>query len=215
MPVLVVDARSTDRTREIATRRGARVIERDWTGFVDARRFALSQVRTPWMLALDADEALDPVLRDTIATLPDGCNGYRVARDTYYCGKPLRMWRGEWLMRLMRVEGARVEAHPAAGGNAQLHEVYVCNEPTGQCVGTLLHYSYPNAASYRAKYDEYTKIEAAGIETGTRGGLFRAMIGFVHALLVRGALLDGPPGWYVAWKSAVYPLVVLRKAKAR
>ena len=58
MRLLVLDARSCDRTVEFARSAGAEVIEREWSGFVDARRFALSQVRTSWTLMIDADEAL-------------------------------------------------------------------------------------------------------------------------------------------------------------
>jgi glycosyltransferase involved in cell wall biosynthesis len=213
--VLVVDERSSDRTRDIALAHGAVVIERDWTGFVDARRYALSQVHTPWMFALDADEALDLAMRQGIAALPDDRNGYWVSRDTYFGGRPLRMWRGERLLRLMRLAGARVEAHPAAGGDAQLHETYVCDEPTGDIPGTLLHFSYPDAASYRAKYAEYTDIEAFGQSQPVRANVALAAQRFVHSMLFRGALLDGPAGWYVAWKSATYALVVARKAGKR
>jgi hypothetical protein len=35
---------------------------------------------------------------------------------------------------------------------------------------------------------------------------------FAWLLLARGALLDGPRGWYVAFRSAVYPAVAARKA---
>lgn len=215
MPVLVIDEHSNDRTREIASARGAVVIERDWTDFVEARRFALAKVRTPWMLAIDADEALDLTLRDAIATLPDDCNAYSVSRDTYFCGKALRMWRGERLLRLLRVDRARVEAHPAAGGDAQIHETYTSDGPTGDCPGTLLHYSYPDVASYRAKYAEYTDIEARAVASPVRAGNLTAVLRFAKALVVRGALFDGPKGWYVAWKSAMYPLVVARKAARR
>jgi hypothetical protein len=37
-------------------------------------------------------------------------------------------------------------------------------------------------------------------------------IRFVHSLIVRRALLDGWRGIYVAWMSALYPLVVAIKA---
>jgi glycosyltransferase involved in cell wall biosynthesis len=215
MPVLVIDEHSSDRTRDIAVAHGAVVIERDWTGFVDARRYALSQVHTPWMFALDADESLDPAMHQAIAALPDDGNGYWVSRDTYFCGKPLRMWRAERLLRLMRVAGARVQAHPAADSDAQLHETYVCDGPTGLLPGTLLHFSYPDVASYRAKYAEYTDIEARGQPQPARANVAIAMLRFAHAMLFRGALLDGPAGWYVAWKSATYALVVARKAGKR
>ncbi|HTX58505.1 MAG TPA: glycosyltransferase, partial [Verrucomicrobiae bacterium] len=122
MAVLVLDAQSQDRTVEFARAAGAEVIERAWTDFVDARHYALSRVRTRWALMLDADEALDDVLRDAIALAGDEVDAYRVRRTTYFCGKALRMWRNEPLVRLFKTQRVALDASPAAGGTAALHE---------------------------------------------------------------------------------------------
>lgn len=55
--MLVLDTGSTDDTREIAARCGARVLSAEWPDdFSAARNLALSQARSPWRLVLDADE---------------------------------------------------------------------------------------------------------------------------------------------------------------
>ena len=41
--VIVVDSGSTDRTREIAAKRGARVITRAWEGYSPQKNFAADQ----------------------------------------------------------------------------------------------------------------------------------------------------------------------------
>ncbi|MGH7683904.1 MAG: glycosyltransferase, partial [Vulcanimicrobiaceae bacterium] len=70
--VLVVDAGSRDATVEIARASGATVIERAWTDFVDARRFAAAAVETPWTFMLDADERLDATLRTALYAADPG-----------------------------------------------------------------------------------------------------------------------------------------------
>lgn len=216
--LFVLDHESTDETVALAQARGARVEVRPFDGFVDARRYALAQVRTPWTLMIDADESPDAVLRDAIVSAPGNADGYVVSRTTFYCGKPLRMWSNERLLRLFRTDAARLEASPAAGGTAQLHEHWVCNGRTGTLPGTLEHFSYPNAQSYREKYERYTDIEARGVRRGLDVAvLLQALLApvrFVN-LLAKGAALDGPDGWYVAWKSALYPAVVQWKAFRR
>ncbi len=66
MRVFVLDAASQDDTAAVARAHGADVETRAWTGFVNARRYALGRVATPWALMLDADELLDAALRDAI-----------------------------------------------------------------------------------------------------------------------------------------------------
>lgn len=215
MKILVLDAYSCDRTVEFARSAGAEVIEREWSDFVDARRFALASVRTTWTLMIDADEALDDALREAILTAPVDVDGYVVRRSTYYCGKALRMWRGEPLLRLFRTARARLEARPAAGGAAALHERWHCEGPVGELPGTLLHFSYPDAASYRAKFARYTDLEAAAMRPDVRAVALQWLAmwpRFARMLLVRGALLDGPRGISAAYWSARYPFVCARKA---
>jgi hypothetical protein len=216
--MLVIDHESVDATASVARERGARVIVRPFDGFVHARRFALTQVHTRWTLMIDADEALDMQLRDAIVSAPEDFDGYSVSRTTFYCGKPLRMWRGEILLRLFKTERVRLESAPAAGGDAHLHERWVSEGPTAILDGTLLHYSYPTAEAYRAKYETYTSVEAAGLSPSRRKyaeEMLRTPLRFLWYAVVRGALLDGMPGLRVAWTSACYLAVVQRKALSK
>ncbi len=213
--ILVLDARSADNTVAYARAAGARVIERDWTDFVDARRYGLGQIATPWTLMLDADEELDDRLRDAIVAAGGDADGYLVRRSTYFHGKPMRMWSGERILRLVRTAAARVEAQAAAGGNALLHERLVCDGVVRELDGTLLHYSFPDARTYREKYARYTAIEALAqppsvLRTVSQAAMVLPRFG--NGLLRRGALRDGPRGWYVAWHSALYNAVVAWKS---
>lgn len=206
--ILVVDALSADNTVAYARASGARVLERAWTNFVDARRFGLGQITTPWTLMLDADEELDDRLREAILAASGDADGYIVRRTTYFHGKPMRMWSDEPLLRLVRTGAARIE-------NVALHERLACDGTIRELGGTLLHYSYPDARSYREKYARYTAIEALATPPsvlGTAGDAALVLPRFANNLLRHGALRDGPRGWYVAWYSALYPAVVAWKS---
>jgi len=213
--VFVLDAYSRDHTVQFARGAGAVVVQREWTDFVDARRFALASVRTPWALMLDADEALDDVLCDAIGEASDDVDGYNVRRTTYFCGHPIRMWRNEPLLRLFRTDRVTLKANPAASADALLHEAWSCAGSVGELRGTLLHFSYPDVASYRAKYDRYTSLEAErlhGSVLGFIGACATSVLRLGWLLFGKGALLDGPRGWYVAYESAIYPAVAMGKA---
>ncbi|MEO6913522.1 MAG: glycosyltransferase family 2 protein [Candidatus Baltobacteraceae bacterium] len=223
--VLVLDAQSTDRTVAIARQAGAQVIVRPWSDFVEARMFALRAVQTPWALMLDADEVLDDTLRRAIARncepgshepLAPQVEGYRLSRTTFFCGKPMRIWRGESLLRLFRTDRARLQASPVTGSDAALHEHWIVDGPTGDLAGTLLHHSYPTLASYRAKFDRYTSIEAEHLRVSWIRVVCAAAVAlarFWWLLLVRGAIWDGWRGWYVALGSAFYAVVVECKTR--
>jgi Glycosyl transferase family 2 len=217
MQVFVLDHQSQDRTADIARSQGARVETRAFAGFIDARRYALAQVHTPWTLMIDADEAPDATLREAMLRAGEDADGYTVSRTTYYCGKPLRMWSNERLLRLFRTDRVQLEASPVSGGNAQLHEHWVSQGRVRDLAGVLQHYSYPDAASYRSKFDTYTTIEAQGLHANVFTALLQSALvpaRFANLLLRRGALTDGPAGWHVAWYSALYPAVVRWKSLA-
>ena len=61
--VIVVDSNSTDRTTEIASESGAKVIIRDWPGFSDQKQFGVDAAAHDWILSLDADERVTPELK--------------------------------------------------------------------------------------------------------------------------------------------------------
>jgi glycosyltransferase involved in cell wall biosynthesis len=220
--VLVLDAESVDGTVAAARAAGATVIVLPWAGFVAARRFALRQVRTPWTFMLDADEALDERLRAAVlAAQPDAAmQGYMTARTTYLCGRAIRGagWSGETLLRLFRSDRARLEALPAAGGAAELHERWQVDGNVGILDGTLLHDSYPTLASYWEKFDRYTSIEARALRANTFDLVRVLMIAparFAWLFFVRGGLRSGLRGGFVAFGSALYPCVVMVKALRR
>ena len=215
--VLIVDANSRDRTVEIARGRGAQVLQREWRGFIDARLFALAAVRTAWTLMIDADEELDATLRDAIIAADGKADAYRVARTTFFCGRPMRLWTNERIVRLFQTHQGILRSR-AVSDDAQVHEVWSVPGRVDDLPGTLLHYSYPTAASYRAKFARYTDLESAA--TASSPGKLaseevRAVVRFLYLALVRGAILDGWRGLFVAWWSARYRPTVFHKALVR
>ena len=208
---------STDRTREIAASNGATFLQREWRGYIDARLYALSAVRTPYTLMIDADEALDERLRRAIEAAAEDTDGYRLARTTFFCGKPMRIWSSEPILRLFRTSDASL-ASRGMDNRAQVHEAWSVPGTVADLPGTLLHYSYPTQASYRAKFEQYTAIEAQALHaTPLRVWVesAKSLLRLPFLLFARGAILDGWRGIYTAWWSAWYPAIAYRKALKR
>ena len=56
--ILVLDSGSIDRTVEIASKLGARVVEASWHGYAAQKNIAAELAQNDWILSLDADESL-------------------------------------------------------------------------------------------------------------------------------------------------------------
>ena len=86
--VLIVDSGSTDKTKEIAQRLGARIIETSWEGYAATKNIGNEAAANNWIISIDADEVLSEKLQHSIQTLePKANNVYILNRMTNYCGK--------------------------------------------------------------------------------------------------------------------------------
>lgn len=65
--MIILDSGSTDNSQAIAQQYGAKwFVNTDWPGFGKQRQIAQSYATGDWILALDADEVVDAVLKEEI-----------------------------------------------------------------------------------------------------------------------------------------------------
>jgi glycosyltransferase involved in cell wall biosynthesis len=214
--VFVLDAESTDATADVARASGAQVEIRAWAGYVDARRYALGCVTTPYAFMLDADELLSDELAAALGHDLSRADGYRVRRVTLLAGRAVRAagWSAERLVRCFRTDRARVVAH-SVGGGADLHERWIVDGTVADLPGMIVHDSYPTVASYLERFARYTRIEAEGLNgspLACAGALGKLPLRFGWWWVRYGAWRDGWRGLFVAWYSALYPLAVQWRA---
>lgn len=212
--VVVVDSGSTDRTEEIARAHGARFLHRDWEGFGVQKQRALDEATEPWVLSLDADEAVDPGLARSIRAAvadPGGNVGFEVRRVTRFAGAWLghRGWRRETHLRLFRRGRGRFTPLP-------LHEGVEVDGPVGRLDGYLLHYSWADIEHQVEKMNRYTSLSARGRHArGKRAGaltpFLRGIAWFVKDYLFRGGFLHGRAGLVHAGLFGVYSFVRFAK----
>jgi tetratricopeptide (TPR) repeat protein len=93
--IVVADTGSTDGTPDLAYRLGARVLFFPWEDdFAGARNRALAEVRSDWVLVLDADERLDPAAASLLPALTSAASlaGYQVTIRNYMLSIADRLW---------------------------------------------------------------------------------------------------------------------------
>lgn len=194
--IVVVDSGSTDGTVELAARRGARVIAKEWLGFGPQKQFAVASASHDWVLCLDADERLSDALRESILDELKAPRGlvYAMARCNRFLGRWLRHGEGypDWSVRLFH------RAHARWSDDA-VHEKIVTGQPVLRLRGDLLHDSAETLEKYLDKQNRYTTLQAellrsAGRRASVTQLLLSPSLRFVKFYLVRLGFLDGVPG---------------------
>lgn len=92
--IIVVDSMSQDRTVEIAKEYTENVYQREWSGYVEGKNFALSKATCEWVLSLDADEQIPEELRVEIGEVigkKRAKEGYTLPRLSFYQGRWIKI----------------------------------------------------------------------------------------------------------------------------
>jgi len=215
---LVVDSGSTDRTREIAARAGARVLSNSpFPGFVRQRNFATERAEHDWILALDADERVSPQLRAEIEALrARGFDraAYRMPRVATYLGREIRGtdWYPDAQVRLFDRRRARWQG-------ALVHESVAVDGPVGRLRSELVHLPYDDVSAHLRKIDWYTSLWAeqardAGRRTAAPELLLAPAWAFVRNYVLKRGFALGVAGFSVSRLNAYYTFVKLLKLRA-
>jgi glycosyltransferase involved in cell wall biosynthesis len=207
---IVVDSLSTDDTRAVAERHGARVVEQAWLGFGPQRNFATTLARNDWILFLDADEELSPELAAELegrlpGLMASPAAGARLLRSAWYMGAPMRFYRpmvGEPQGRLYHRGRARWT-------DAPVHETLVFQGPVPTLRAPFRHHHSPTLVHKQLKVIRYAELKAlARLEAGRSASMWAVPFVFLGAFVkdyfLRLAFLDGWRGLAVAGMAAHY-----------
>ncbi len=214
--ILVVDSGSTDRTVEIATKLGARVIDRVWAGYSSQKNWAADQAAHDWILSIDADEALSELLEAEIWQLKKNGpahHAYTMPRLAQYLGKWI-LHSGWYPDRKVRLYNRR---HAAWTGDF-VHESLTVEGPTGTLDATLLHFTCDSLSEHLRTLDRYTTLAAEQIVEQKKPItiyhlFFKPWWEFFRTYFLKRGFLDGLEGLAIAWLGAIYQF--LKYAKAR
>jgi glycosyltransferase involved in cell wall biosynthesis len=203
--ILVVDSGSTDDTVEIARARGALVLCREWSGYVDQKNFAAERASNDWIFSLDADERITPALaaevRALLASDPP-LRAYRLPRVAYHLGRWVRTtdFYPDYQTRLYDRRAARWRGK-------YVHESVEADGPVGQLKSELAPYSFRSLRDQLDRINHYTTLAARQMhESGRRSGplhlLAHPPAAFLRNYLLRRGILDGTAGLTISLMNA-------------
>jgi glycosyltransferase involved in cell wall biosynthesis len=156
--ITLVNNGSTDNTLEIARDYGATIYSYNDPDLGKQRAFALSKIKTEWVLCLDSDERATPELcKEIFETISSRSkhNGYYIYFQTHFLGKPL-YYGGENYKKLWLFKKDCVTIDPS-----YVHEKFILTKgKAGILKNKMLHYSYRSIFQMFIKFHNYAKREA-------------------------------------------------------
>ncbi len=216
--IVVVDSGSTDKTVEIASAFGAKVIREEWRGFGRQKNYAIEQCTSEWVFSLDADEEVSEALAQEITHLLEEspeADAYFVPRRNLFLGRWIRHggYYPDPKLRLFRKGAAWFEERA-------VHETMKCSGATRTLQGALIHHAYPTLENYIEHMNRYSTLGAG--QAAAKGKTGRSLPAFLWNVLLNPAatffynyifrlgFLDGREGLllhlyhsaYVSWKYA-------------
>lgn len=209
---VVVDDKSTDNTVKLAKKLGARVLEHRMANYGQQHNWALDQVKSTWILFVDADEVVSQELGDSIQEIvkKNDANGYLIHRVDYMWGHKFRF--GDvgnlWLLRLAK-RGAGV-------WKGEVHETWEIDGRVGKLKGDLNHYPHQTVVEFLKHLNNYSTIRAnefykLGRKTNILEIVFGPIWRFAYLFICKLGFLDGTAGFVHAMLMAFYMFLVAGK----
>lgn len=195
--IILVDNGSTDKTREIARAKGAKVFEAAEKDFSSVRELGLREARGTWVLYIDADEDVNEPLQKEIRRVSRSQrNGnptaYFIKRDTYYMGYH---WPYKDMVERLFLKSA------LKGWHGRLHETPVYAGKTGILSQPLIHRTHRTLEEMLDKTNDWSVIEAelryhAHHPAVSWWRLLRVMFtGFTRSYIDQRGYKAGTVGW--------------------
>ena len=208
--IVIVDSGSTDETKKIAEKYGAKFIHQPWLGYGRQRNAAIEACKGKWVLAVDADEELSSELKLKIVEIINGSEDkkvYEINRLSVCFGKKIKHggWGTSYAVRLfLRTSGKF--------NDNTVHESFVTEEEIFKIKEDIYHHSYLTLEDYFSKFNRYTTEGALeyykkGKKASIGQIVFNPIYKFVRMYIIRLGFLDGVEGFLLAGTSSMYSMV--------
>jgi glycosyltransferase involved in cell wall biosynthesis len=216
--IVVVDSFSKDKTEEICLNHGVKFVSHAFEGHIEQKNWAITQASNPHVLSLDADEALDEILRNEILNIKNNWthDAYSMNRLTNYCGKWIRHcgWYPDKKLRLW-------DSRKGKWGGDNPHdkyELFDSNSSHKHIDGDILHYSYYTREDHYKQVTYFTDIlSKAQFKKGKKAPIliliFSPIVKFVRDYFFKLGFLDGMAGFTICRISAYATFVKYSKLR--
>lgn len=222
--MIVVDGSSTDNTRQLAKKMGAKVIKTtNKANFHINKQLAMDEAKETLVLQLDADEVVDKKLFNFIKKIAKQLNSNKPPQAVAWQIARKNLFLGKWLSKGGQYPDAVIRLYlngKAKLPQADVHEQMKVDGPVAWAKGHLLHYANPSFADYMRKFNTYTAFTAglwqqAGWSLSLGKTLYyflvKPLTTFLLLFIRHKGFVDGYPGFVFALMSGLhFPVAYLK-----
>lgn len=216
--IVVLDSFSKDATEKICLEHGVRFFTHAFDGHIEQKNRAITYASFDHVLSLDADEALDESLIQSILDIKENFTkqGYYINRLTNYCGHWVRHcgWYPDRKLRLFD----RRKGHWTGTNPHDKYELLEGDSQAGWIKGDLLHYSYYTLNDHYRQVEYFTNIASkAYFAKGKKAPIHKLILNpiskFISHYLINFGFLDGKAGYLISKISAYATWLKYKKVR--
>jgi glycosyltransferase involved in cell wall biosynthesis len=216
--IVVLDSFSTDKTPQICEKHQVKFFQHAFDGHIQQKNRAITYAANPHVLSLDADEALDETLIDSIKKAKANFEkeGYYLNRLTNYCGHWVK-YCGWYPDAKLRLWDSR-KGHWTGVNPHDKYELFNGDKQAGQLKGEILHYSYYSVEDHYKQVEYFTNIASkAYFENGKKAPFYKLIVNpvakFIDHYLLHLGFLDGKAGYLISRISAYAAYLKYKKLR--
>ena len=206
--IVVVDSYSGDATVNICREYTDRIHQREFTGHIEQKNYALQCANYDWVLCIDADEELSPQLALELQTEleenSDQHQGFLFPRRAFYLGRWIEHsgWYPDYKLRVFRKS-------LGGWGGINPHDKVELNGKTKRLNNDLYHFTYEDMSHHIRTINSFSSIYVKeALKRGERFNLskliLRPPLKFLEIYLYKKGFMDGLPGFVIAIVSSYY-----------
>jgi glycosyltransferase involved in cell wall biosynthesis len=216
--IVVYDNGSTDGTQQIIKQfTNVRLEEGVFEGFGKTKNKANALTKHDWILSLDADEAIDEELKQSLLVLQpeSGKTVYDISFKSFLGDKCIKYgeWGGDHHIRLFNKK-------IVAWNDAPVHEelVFPTDVEVKKIKGYVLHKTMEDMKDYASKMAGYAMLNAEKyFRQGKKASWFKLRLSpgftFFHYYILKLGFLDGHEGYVCAKMTAYYTFLKYARLK--
>ncbi|WP_017732391.1 glycosyltransferase family 2 protein [Nafulsella turpanensis] len=195
--IIVLDSFSTDKTEAICREYGVKFLAHPFEGHIQQKNMVADMASHPYVLALDADEALSEELRASILAVKENpeYDAYQFNRLTNYCGHWVTYagWYPDVKLRLWK----KNKGH---WGGSNPHDKIIIEKGSsvGSLRGDLLHYSYYTISQHIKQTNSFSDIAAKeAFRKGEKASFLKIVLNPLFTFIKKYFFQRGfTGGWY-------------------